>query len=52
MNSDFKGKLVPQTEENIEKAEWLDATSIKNMVTPNTYPSVLDLILVSIDNKK
>lgn len=52
MNSDFEGKLVPQTEENIEKAEWLDAATIKNIVSPNTYPSVLDLILVSIDNKK
>ncbi len=48
MKSGFAGKLIPQTEENIEKAEWLDADTIKSIVTKNTYPSVLDLIFVSI----
>jgi 8-oxo-dGTP pyrophosphatase MutT (NUDIX family) len=50
MKSSFTGKLIPQTEENIEKVEWLDETAIKNEVTKNTYPSVLDLIFVSIPN--
>lgn len=50
MKSTFTGKLIPQTEENIEKAEWLDVDTIKSTVTQNTYPSVLDLIFVSIPN--
>jgi 8-oxo-dGTP pyrophosphatase MutT (NUDIX family) len=50
MKSSFTGKLIPQTEENIEKVEWLDKTAIKKEVTKNTYPSVLDLIFVSIPN--
>lgn len=50
MKSDFSGKLIPQTEENIEKVEWLDETTIKNEVIKNTYPSVLDLIFVTIPN--
>lgn len=50
MKSAFTGKLIPQTEENIEKAEWLDVDTIKSTVTQNTYPSVLDLIFVSITN--
>lgn len=44
MKSNFKGNLIPQTEENIEKAEWLDKNTIKKEVTKNTYPSILDLI--------
>lgn len=50
MNSTHTGKLVPQTEENIEKVEWLDSSTINSIVKQNTYPSVLDLISVSIDN--
>lgn len=50
MKSDFAGKLIPQTEENIEKAEWLDENTIKNEVIKNTYTSVLDLILVTMPN--
>lgn len=50
MKSSFTGKLIPQTEENIEKAEWLDADSIKKEVIKNTYPSVLDLIFVTLPN--
>ncbi len=44
MSSNFGGTLVPQTEENIEKAEWMDKNSIKTEVLANTYPSVSDLI--------
>lgn len=50
MSSTYNGRLQPQTEENIEKAEWLDKSSINNQVINNTYPSVLDLISVSINN--
>lgn len=50
MTSTHKGKLIPQTEENIEKVEWLDLNTINSSVKQNTYPSVLDLISVSIDN--
>lgn len=48
MKSNFKGQLIPQTEENIEKAEWLDKAFIKKEVIKNTYPSVLDLIFVTM----
>ena len=48
MKSAHTAPLIPQTSENIEKVEWLDETAIKNMVTKNTYPSVLDLISVSL----
>ncbi len=48
MKSTHKSTLIPQTSENIEKVEWLDETAIKNLVTKNTYPSVLDLISVSL----
>jgi len=48
MKSGHTTQLVPQTSENIEKVEWLTETTIKNTVTKNTYPSVLDLISVSL----
>lgn len=50
MNTTHKGKLSPQIEENIEKVEWLDSKTIKEIVIKNTYPSVLELILVTINN--
>lgn len=50
MHTTHTGKLIPQTEENIEKAEWLDETTIKKEVIKNTYPSVLDLIFVTMPN--
>jgi len=52
MESTYSGPLIPQTQENIEKAEWLSPDDIKKMVVKNTYPSVLDLIFVITDNKK
>ena len=48
MSSKHTEKLVPQTSENIEKVEWLDEATIKNTVVKNTYPSVLDLIFISM----
>ncbi|MGZ3883079.1 MAG: NUDIX hydrolase [Bacteroidia bacterium] len=48
MQTDFSKKLIPQTEENIEKAEWLDAESIKKLVVKNTYPAILDVIKTGV----
>lgn len=48
MTSGHSQKLIPQTSENIEKAEWLSEDAIKKTVVKNTYPSVLDLISVSM----
>jgi 8-oxo-dGTP pyrophosphatase MutT (NUDIX family) len=50
MKCDDTRELVPQTEENITKAEWLSTDAIKNTVLQNTYPSVADLISISIVN--
>lgn len=50
MSSTYNGLLQPQTEENIEKVEWLDKNAINNQVIKNTYPSVLDLISICINN--
>jgi hypothetical protein len=48
MTTSFDEPLIPQTEENIEKAEWLSKNQIRTDVLPNTYPSILDLISVNI----
>lgn len=44
MTSTYKGQLVPQTEEMIEKVEWLTADEIKKTVYENTYFAILDVI--------
>ncbi len=44
MHTDYKKPLLPQAEEGIEKAEWLNITSIKNKVLANTYPSITELL--------
>lgn len=44
METKYKGLLVPQLEENIEKAEWLGKDGIENLVLPNSYPAILDVI--------
>ncbi len=44
MKTDFVGLLVPQLEEEIEKAEWLSNDQIKSIVLPNTYASIADFI--------
>jgi 8-oxo-dGTP pyrophosphatase MutT (NUDIX family) len=51
MNSNDRKQLVPQTEEDITKAEWLDLPAIKKTVIMNTYPSVLDLIYIITEPK-
>lgn len=44
MTSTHAGALVPQTEELIEKAEWLSAEEIKTTVYENTYFAILDVV--------
>jgi 8-oxo-dGTP pyrophosphatase MutT (NUDIX family) len=47
MTTSDETPLKPQTEENIEKAEWLGIDEIKETVLKNTYPGIRDLILFS-----
>jgi 8-oxo-dGTP pyrophosphatase MutT (NUDIX family) len=47
MNSNFNGTLQPQTEENIEKVDWLTKEQILTDVLQNTYPSIADLIQIT-----
>ena len=49
MRTSYSRTLIPQTEEHIDKAEWMNKEQIKNMVVKKTYPSVLDVIKLSID---
>jgi len=44
MSSTYKGRLVPQTEEMIEKVEWFTAADIRETVYENTYFAILDVI--------
>lgn len=44
MESDYSKKLIPQTEENIEKAEWFSENDVKQKVLKNTYPALKDLL--------
>ena len=44
MNSRYTGPLVPQTEEMIEKVEWLTTSGIRETVYENTYFAILDVI--------
>lgn len=44
MQTSFDGPLVPQTEEDITQAVWLDKTEISSMVLPRTYASIAELL--------
>lgn len=44
MSTKHVGTLVPQIEENIEKVEWFNKTQIQELVLPNSYPAILDVI--------
>lgn len=44
MTTKHKGVLVPQIEEKIEKAQWMDKKQIIDMVLKNSYPAILDVI--------
>jgi 8-oxo-dGTP pyrophosphatase MutT (NUDIX family) len=45
MNSIFKGRLVPQEEENITEATWVDLSLI-NVAEMDTYNSIKDILLL------
>jgi len=42
MHSDYQGKLKPQEEEGIRKAEWRSPQALDDIFS-NTYPSVLEV---------
>ena len=44
MTTQHQGKLVPQTEENIERVEWFNKEEIKQTIISDTYPAILDVI--------
>lgn len=41
-------KLIPQTEEDIEKVEWMTVAQIENKVLKNTYGSIEELLKTSL----
>jgi 8-oxo-dGTP pyrophosphatase MutT (NUDIX family) len=43
MKSDFKGKLIPQTEEDITACEWKSKDEVK-LLLPKMYPSIAHLL--------
>jgi 8-oxo-dGTP pyrophosphatase MutT (NUDIX family) len=48
MNTTFAGELTPQTEEHIEKTEWLDKAAIQQQVLPDTYPAIRELLVKAL----
>ena len=48
MQTDFDGKLIPQTEEGIEKVEWFTDEQIKEIALKNTYSSIADFLASSL----
>ncbi|MES2763766.1 MAG: NUDIX domain-containing protein [Bacteroidota bacterium] len=44
MSTKHTGTLVPQLEENIEKVEWFTKSQIQEIVFPNSYPAILDVV--------
>ena len=44
MTSNYKGKLTPQTEEDIETVVWMKHEDIKGTVLLNTYPAIKDVL--------
>lgn len=43
MTTNFEGELIPQTEEGIEKVEWVKIEDLQPYIQ-NTYPSLVDLL--------
>ncbi len=41
-------KLIPQTEEGIEKAEWMTEQQIKDVAIQNTYTSIAEFLMTSL----
>ncbi len=44
MKTQHTGTLVPQLEEQIERVEWFNRPQIDEIVLPNSYPAILDVI--------
>jgi 8-oxo-dGTP pyrophosphatase MutT (NUDIX family) len=44
MSTAHTGTLSPQLEENIEKVEWFNKQQIQEIVFPNSYPAILDVV--------
>ena len=44
MTTKHEDILVPQLEENIEKVEYFTKSQIQQLVIPNSYPAILDVI--------
>ncbi|MCW8898557.1 MAG: NUDIX domain-containing protein [Flavobacteriales bacterium] len=44
MKTDDTSKLIPQTEENITDARWMNDEEIQHEVLKNTYPSIREII--------
>ena len=44
MSTTHDDKLIPQTEENIERVEFFNVDEIKNIVLANSYPAIQDVI--------
>ncbi len=44
MSTKHTGVLVPQLEESIEQVEWFNKSQIQELVLPNSYPAILDVI--------
>jgi 8-oxo-dGTP pyrophosphatase MutT (NUDIX family) len=46
MKTDFKGKLIPQLNEDITRAEWMDKKQIKEALK-NTYPAIEEVCIAA-----
>ncbi len=44
MESSFTGQLIPQTEEAITEAKWMDKAEVEAVVMPKTYVSIAELV--------
>jgi 8-oxo-dGTP pyrophosphatase MutT (NUDIX family) len=47
MSTNYDGKLIPQVEENITRAEWLSNNEINEIVLKNTYSAIRELLKVN-----
>ncbi|MCX2679675.1 NUDIX domain-containing protein [Galbibacter sp. EGI 63066] len=50
MNSKYKGELVPEYKENIEKAEWKDEEELPKLME-NSYENIKSLLTVPVFDK-
>lgn len=52
MQSLDKSKQTPETEEGIEKIEWLSPEEIPEKIYPNTYASIIEVLEIYFGRKK